>query len=156
MFLGLIVLSVIALGLPTAGTAWGQQPTVDTEVLWTSYVGGSAGQGETVHDMALDGAGNTYIVGTTESTDMPGLKNPTDYTGWKAFVAKVDPSGVVQWTSYVSSDANSEAYGVAVVRGSGSIYIAGKADRGKAALPQAFLPQRHRSGSRYVHCLRQR
>jgi hypothetical protein len=60
---------------------------------YSTYLGGSfADHGE---DIAVDGAGNTYVTGYTESTNFPKV-NPFQAAlagGDDAFVAKVDPYG---------------------------------------------------------------
>jgi hypothetical protein len=90
------------------------------------------------NDALVDATGNFYIVGSTESTDLPRAKSRTDFGRWKAWIAKVDASGAVLWTNYVVNRDNSTAEGVAVDR-DGNAFLVGHSNDGE-------LPQRINEG----------
>ncbi|MCK4659770.1 MAG: SBBP repeat-containing protein [Phycisphaerae bacterium] len=106
-----------------------------TDPVWSTYVGGTGSQGEDVRGMAVDGTGNTYITGTTESTDMPAATNsPPADVWWKGYVSKISASGSVVWTTYLGGSNNSQGNGIAV-DGAGNVYITGT---GPEDLPAAL------------------
>lgn len=88
------------------------EPGCASEV-WTVQFGG--GGIDRAHAAATDAWGNVYIAGVYYST----LAYGPD-----AFVRKYNPSGVVQWTRFVSSSHADGAGGVAVDTG-GNAYVTG-------------------------------
>jgi hypothetical protein len=93
---------------------------------------------ETVHGLALDGGGNTYVSGESTSDDLPATGNvsqparsgnandPTGASGRAdVFVAKIDPSGLnLRYLTYLgghSVDLNSDL----AVTSSGTAYVTG-------------------------------
>ena len=102
-------------------------------LIYSTYLGGSGvfykgGDGGSA--LAVDGSGNAYVTGGTESTDFPstpGAFQTTNYGGAGLFVSKLNSTGsaLVYSTFLNGSDGNdSSAYGVAV-DGSGNAYITG-------------------------------
>jgi hypothetical protein len=99
-----------------------------TAIVYSTFLGGSGtdiGQG-----IAVDGAGNAYITGQTQSTTFPGVSatslQPT-YGGFgDAFVTKINPSGTAILYSTFLGGANGTdiAYGIAV-DGAGNAYVTG-------------------------------
>ncbi len=72
--------------------------TASGQVLGMTYYGGSAK--ESCGGIALDSGGNALLAGTTASSDFEGRLN--DYHGnTDAFVTKINPSGAVQWMTYL-------------------------------------------------------
>src|SRR5262249_3490399 len=69
---------------------------IDPGVDYSTYLGGSSD--EIGAGIAVDGAGNAYIVGTTQSPDFPATPGAFDRTGavnnfLDVFVAKLNPTG---------------------------------------------------------------
>jgi hypothetical protein len=89
--------------LNTAGTAW----------TFSTYLGGS--NYDAVTSLALDSAGNQYIVGATDSTNFPTNKplQRASAGGFDAFIAKV--GALTPTTTTLSSSPNPSTYGQAVV-----------------------------------------
>jgi hypothetical protein len=115
---------------------------------WTRLLGSSGDDG--AYGIAVDGRGNTYIAGTTES--YAGLDGNPSAGGPDVFLAKYDSSGIKQWTRLLGSSWNDLAYGVAVDR-SGSIYIIGYTGgnlygQANAGEGDAFLMKLDSSGTR--------
>jgi len=110
---------------------------IDPVVVYSTFLGGS--NYDAINGIALDSAGNLYIVGTTFSADFPATTGayktscgsdgtcnsgaPTDF--YDAFVAKLNPAGsALVYATYLGG--NSIDYGNAIaVDSSGSAYVAG-------------------------------
>jgi cysteine-rich repeat protein len=98
-------------------------------LVYSTYLGGSSSQanGETGHGIALDGSGNAYVVGETDSADFPtkdaaqgaraGLSD--------AFVAKLPPSGTALAYSTYLGGALVDAGAAVAVDEQGAAYVAG-------------------------------
>jgi Bacterial Ig-like domain (group 3)/Beta-propeller repeat len=98
-------------------------------LVYSTYLGGSKGAGGA--GVAVDSAGNAYVVGSTFSSDFP-TKNPLqpNYAGgglyWgDAFVSKFDPTGsALVYSTYLGGSAGDGAFSVAV-DSEGNAYITG-------------------------------
>jgi RHS repeat-associated protein len=99
---------------------------VDPVWVYGSYLGGTgADQGNGV---AVDGAGNAYIVGATESNDFPTSGGSSgSYGGNKdAYVAKYSAAGdQLLFANYLGGSSADEALGIALSL-AGNIFVAGK------------------------------
>jgi hypothetical protein len=120
--LGLKMLLVGCCLVAAVGPAAGSS---SPEPLYSTTFGGSG------FDMAMatavDGQGNAYVTGVTESADFPTTAGApqTAYGGNRdAFVAKFDSSGNLVFSTYLGGAGVDESRGVAV-DGSGNIYVAG-------------------------------
>jgi len=108
---------------------------------YSSFLGGS-GEFDRGNAVALDGAGNAYVAGETDSPaatfpDTPGAFQPTNDGGIEdAFVAKVNPSGsALAYASFLGGSGDDRAFGIAV-DGAGNAYVAGKATSTAATFPE--------------------
>ena len=101
---------VFSLGLVLGHCAFGQ----GSAPMWSTYLGGTEWDG--AYDVAADGAGNIYVVGTTESQDFPGAAPPQPWqgNGRDVFVSKFSPYGWVHWTLLLGGTENEGAVGIAV------------------------------------------
>jgi hypothetical protein len=79
----------------------------------------SAVVGGTDCSQAVDGAGNIYVVGTTDAA----LAGQTHYGSWDGFLRKYDPQGNVLWTRQFGTDALDRL--ITVTADQTSVYIAG-------------------------------
>ncbi|MEO7724428.1 MAG: SBBP repeat-containing protein, partial [Chthoniobacterales bacterium] len=105
--------------------------TTGTDLVYSTYLGGTNpefGQG-----IAVDAAGNAYVVGQTKSADFP-IFNAFQSTygsiglGGDAFVTKINPTGgAFVYSSYLGGSSADFGYGVAV-DSAGTAYIAGTTD----------------------------
>lgn len=86
-----------------------------TTVLYSTVVGGT---GEDVaYGLAVDLAGNAYVTGKTTSTNFPvtGRAIRTTAGGQEdAFVAKLNPSGQLIYSTYLGGSGSDTGYGIAV------------------------------------------
>jgi len=96
------------------------------ELTWVTYIGGR--ENEVGRGVAVDSAGNTYVVGFTSSDNFP-LRNATypDFKGGgsDAFLTKLSPNGQqFLYSTYVGGTGYDDAFGVAV-SADGDAYVAG-------------------------------
>jgi hypothetical protein len=97
-----------------------------TALVYSTYLGGSnsdAGNG-----IAVDGAGNAYVTGTTSSTDFPttpGAYQAANPGTNDAFVAQVNATGAsLVYGTYLGGDFGAHGLGIAVDT-SGNAYVTG-------------------------------
>ena len=97
-------------------------------LVYSTYLGGITGS-EQGRGIAVDGSGNAYVTGETGSTDLP-TKNPhqASYGGSSdAFVTKLNPQGLLVYSTYLGGTAFDQARGIAV-DAAGRAYVAGSTD----------------------------
>ena len=94
-------------------------------VIWSTYVGGSLSDG--AFAIALDGGGNVYIAGVTESSDFPksGAFIPTCRATGGPFVAELDPTGAKLLHSTGMSGLGYDYALALAVSSTGTAYLAG-------------------------------
>jgi len=98
-----------------------------TSLEYCGYIGGSGE--DAAHGIAVDTAGNAFVVGTTQSTHatFPVAVGPdvTHNTGSDAFIAKVDPTGAsLAYCGYIGGNGGDGGRGVAV-DAAGCAYVTG-------------------------------
>jgi hypothetical protein len=100
-----------------------------TAILYSTFLGGSGS--DDVFGLALDGAGNAYLTGRTDSTSFPGVSassiQPANGGGaFDAFVAKINPTGTaIVYATFLGGSGDDEGQGIAV-DGAGNAYVAGQ------------------------------
>jgi len=95
---------------------------------WGTYYGGSGG--EAPGSMALDGSGNPYICGYTDSPNniaSSGAYQTTAGGGDDAFFVKFNSNGIRQWGTFYGGSGNEFLNSIAF-DGSGNPYICGYTD----------------------------
>jgi hypothetical protein len=100
--------------------------TLDPTLVYSSFLGGSGD--DIPYEVAIDGAGNAYVAGYTDSTDFPLLGAPQpDYGGgdFDAFLTKLSPTGQLIYSTYLGGESDDEAFSVAADP-SGNAYVTGK------------------------------
>jgi uncharacterized repeat protein (TIGR02543 family) len=139
-----------------------------TALVYCGYIGGSGG--DSGSGIAVDGEGNAYVTGFTESTEatFPVKVGPDlTYNGSQdAFVAKVDASGTaLVYCGYIGGSGYENCYGIAV-DGDGNVYITGGTKSTEATFPvtvgpdltynggdtDAFVAKVNASGMALVYC----
>ncbi len=107
---------------PTMNVFFSKVSASGATLEWSSVFTG-VGRG---HRIAVDSAGNVYVVGQTDSSGFPVVGGfQTSYGGGSAdaFLAKLNPSGTtVLWSTYLGG-TGSDTNAVFSVRGDGSIYF---------------------------------
>jgi len=90
---------------------------------WSTYLGGL--DSEYVRHIAVDGSGNVYATGDTDSAGWTSGGWDTSWNGGTdSYVVKLTPAGAHIWSAYLGGEADDEGYGIAV-DGSGNVYAAG-------------------------------
>jgi hypothetical protein len=113
-------------------------------LVFAGYIGGA--RDDYAEDVALDAAGNVYIVGTTNSdqTTFPVMGGPDltfnlhpggNQTNMDAFVAMVNTSGsALRYAGYVGGGFSDKGSGIAVDAG-GNAFITGSASSTQSSFP---------------------
>jgi Tol biopolymer transport system component len=112
-----------------------------TTLVYATYIGGNAADfGEGI---SVDGAGNVYLTGWTNSIDFPTHQAlQPDFGGgsWDAFVVKLSADGAtLVYASYIGGSALDGSFGIAV-DGAGSAYLTGWTDSTDFPTRQALQP----------------
>jgi hypothetical protein len=93
--------------------------------IYSTYLGGS--QTDTGGQVAVDSAGNAYVVGTTSSSNFPTLDAPQNTLGgqYDAFIAELKTGGTsLAYSTFAGGSGGDYGLGIAV-DGSGQAYITG-------------------------------
>ncbi|MDQ3895662.1 MAG: SBBP repeat-containing protein, partial [Actinomycetota bacterium] len=109
----------------------GSRPLVIDPTLVTSTLLGGGGN-DAGYAVAVDAQGNTYVTGSTESTDFPseaalqgGLANAGGGPTSDVFVSKLSPDGSrLVWSTYLGGRGRDIGYAVAV-GADGGVYVTG-------------------------------
>lgn len=119
-------------------------------LIYAGYIGG--GDVDAAYGIAVDGSGNAYITGQTDSSEatFPVAVGPdlTYNGGTDAFIVKVNPAGTgLLYAGYIGGSGLE--YGRAIaVDGSGNAYIAGVTTSSEATFPVTVGPDlTHNGGS---------
>jgi mRNA-degrading endonuclease toxin of MazEF toxin-antitoxin module len=100
-----------------------------TAIVWSTFFGGSGTDDAT--GIALDGSGNVFINGNTDSTTFPGVTGsslqPTNAGNGDTYLAKLDNSGSsILWSTFIGgNDIDYTHFGGLTVDSSGNPYVAG-------------------------------
>ncbi len=112
---------------------------------FATYLGGSAE--DVIRDVVTDPQGFIYVAGGTASPDFPVTAGAYDRTFnsttpglHDVFVAKLDPSGALVWSTYIGGPGYDRAYGIEIDR-NGYVYVAGRAGDGFPVTQGAFQTQ---------------
>lgn len=111
---------------------------IDPALAFSTYLGGSNSDYAT--GIAVDGQGNVYVAGVTDSTDFPTL-NPYQNTnpGQTAFISKLNAAGTGLIYSTFLGSVSALAAGL-IVDGAGNVYIAGDTTSPNFPVLNAFQP----------------
>jgi hypothetical protein len=97
-----------------------------TALVYSTYIGGIGN--DVGYGIAVDGSGNAYVTGFTNSTDYdvtPGAFQTTKEGGWDVFVTKLNATGTaLVYSTCIGGIRNDVGYGIAV-DGSGNAYVTG-------------------------------
>jgi hypothetical protein len=126
LVLGLLAMLAGCGGSKSGGGNPPPPPPGTTVLNFSTYLGNQ--NHDFVRDIAVDGSGNVYAVGGSESSDLPttnGTAQP-NFGGYEdAFIAKFAPNGNLLWATFLGGAELDRAYAVEV---SGSdVIVAGRA-----------------------------
>jgi hypothetical protein len=82
------------------------------QLQWMTYYGGSAW--DWAGRIALSPTGDALLAGWTRSTDFAGQNNAYMGGGQDAFLLRVNPSGAIQWMTYLGGTGSDDGGGIAV------------------------------------------
>jgi len=101
--------------------------TTGTALVYSTYIGGSSGEGGTA--IAVDGSGYAYVTGWTNSTDYdvtPGAFQTTNGGVQDVFVTKLNATGTaLVYSTYIGGSSDDRGYAI-TVDGSGNAYVTGR------------------------------
>lgn len=96
-------------------------------LIYSTFIGGHGD--DFANALAVDGAGNAYITGSTTSADFPVTTDALELTRGRlsdAFVLGLNPSGTaVGYSTYFGGSGNETGQGIAV-DGKGGVYVVGQ------------------------------
>ena len=92
---------------------------------WSSYLGGSGD--DRGYGIAVDGAGNVFVTGRTDSSGWVSGGFDTAFNGGDgdAFAAKVSGSGAHLWSTYLGGSGDEWGWGIALDR-AGNVLVTGE------------------------------
>jgi len=109
---------------------------IDRVVVYSTLLGGAAGNFDGSRGVAVDAQGNAYITGSTESSDFP-TRNAFDGTppqrfgaSSKAFITKFAPDGTLIYSTFLGGNDSSTGGSAIAVDATGNVYVAGSAGSG--------------------------
>jgi Cep192 domain 4/Beta-propeller repeat len=105
-----------------------QKLVIDPVLTYSTYLGGSGG--DVGYGIAVDSAGDSYVTGTTASTNFPTTtgNQPTLGGGVDVFVAKLNPAGTaLLYSTFLGGGNLDRATGIAI-DSSGNAYVTGYTD----------------------------
>jgi uncharacterized protein (TIGR03437 family) len=115
-----------------------------TALVYSTYLGGAdSDNGEAI---AVNAAGEAYVVGRTRSKDFPTAKalQPSLGGGQDAFLAQLNAAGsALKFSTYLGGAGEDVAYGVALDP-AGNVYVAGATESDDFPFVQALQPLRGR------------
>ena len=138
-----------------------------SSLVYSTYLGGSEGEGVNQGALALDTAGNAYVAGNTSSADFPtsagayqtALKNPGQGFGsFDGYIVKLTASGTLAYSTLLGGTFFDDIYTIDVDQ-SGNAYVAGATQSGdfptqnaiKTAVDDSFVAKLNASGSALVY-----
>lgn len=131
-------------------------------LVYSTYLGGSLQ--ERGYDITVDGSGNAYVIGNTNSSDFPGV-NAYDGTFngiYDIFVTKFSSSGnTLEYSTYIGGSGLDEGYAIAV-SGSGNAFVTGTTqstdfptvnafDNGRSGGSDAFIASLSAAGNTLLY-----
>ncbi len=129
-------------GFETADYDSSRELIIDPSLIFSTYLGGR--RGDSASDIAVDLQLNTYIVGSTNSTDFPLTPGAYDTEQWPhystdAFISKLNPEGTeLLFSTYLGGSWDDSASGVAISWMDDSILVTGTTSGDFPTTPGAY------------------
>jgi len=126
-------------------------------LVYSTYLGGSGDEAEWGQSIAVDGAGNAYVIGNTSSTDYP-TANPFQSAnaggvssyGGDLFVSKINAAGsALVYSTYLGGSGDEFGIGIAV-DGSDNAYLSGSTGSTDFPTANPLQPVNGGSGDAFV------
>ncbi|MGA7733076.1 MAG: SBBP repeat-containing protein [Chloroflexia bacterium] len=118
------------------------QLVIDPAITWSTYFGGTGSERE-FWGIAIDGAGNIYLTGSTRSTDFP-TKNPIQNAhhggNYDTAIFKLTAGGALIYSTYLGGDGDDAGLGIAV-DADGNAYVTGLTCSTNFPTASALQPQ---------------
>ena len=112
------------------------------DLIWNTFLG--AGSDDYGNGVGVDGSGNLYVTGESNSTWQDAAAPRRLYSGGAdAFVARLDTNGDLTWNTFLGGAGNDYGHGIAVYEGGGAVYVSGYSD---ATWQGSTAPQREYTG----------
>ena len=162
------LLSDTGYGFEVAAYDTGHDLIIDPALVYSTYLGG--GGGDMGEDIALDAAGNAYVVGYTSSNNFPttpgAFQTAYQAGAYDAFVTKLNATGsALVYSTYLGGTYDDEGWGIAV-DAAGNAYITGRTNSDETAFPptpgafqtihgggyDAFIAKLNPAGNALVYC----
>ncbi len=125
-------------GSPTIYRYVAKVNSTGTAILWKVYLGGSTAVSDWLSDIAVDGAGNAYVVGQTAGSGFPVVSGPdTSFNGGglDGFVTKIDAAGTsLLYSGFIGGSGSDSALGIAL-DAAGNAYVAGRTKSTETTFP---------------------
>lgn len=111
-------------GQPAGVAAFVVKMTPDGALAWVTVVNGNGS--DSGEGIAVDSSGHVVVAGYTDSTNFP-LVNPVhgDRGGRDAFALKLDPSGLIVYSTYLGGSSSFDYGEAAAVDPQGNAYVTG-------------------------------
>ena len=124
-----------------------------TGLVYCGYIGGDGG--DQAYGIAVDGAGNAYVSGRTQSTEAtfpvvvgPDLTHNGGTYDFDAFVACIDVAGTgLVYCGYIGGDEDDSAGNAIAVDSAGAAYVTGHTRSTEATFPVTLGPDLSHNGS---------
>jgi hypothetical protein len=133
---------------------------------YSTFLGGSSS--ETGYDIVADSSGNTYVAGSTSSSNFPTTPGANDTThnggSGEIFISKLNPSGSkLIYSTFIGGSGSDYPYGIKVDN-LGNAYVTGKTDSTnfpttsgtiqttKSGSGDAFAIKLNPSGATLIYC----
>jgi hypothetical protein len=121
-----------------------------TATIYSTYIGGD-GFNEYSQGITIDGSGNVYLTGGTNSSDFPGASGSSIQStfsgGYRdAFAMKINAAGsAIVYSTYLGGSGDDLGTGIAV-DGSGNAYVTGDTEGGFPGISGSSIQSTHGGG----------
>jgi hypothetical protein len=103
---------------------------IDPIIAYSTFLGGTGSAGDSATGIAVDGNGNAYLTGLTDSSDFPGTSGSPIQPAYgggtiDAFVTKINAAGTtIVYSTFLGGSGSDAGLGIAV-DGNGNAYVTG-------------------------------
>jgi len=112
--------------------------SVDPTLTWNTFLRG--GSSDNASAIAIDSAGNIYVTGYSSAawgTPIRAYSGNDD-----AYVAKLNSSGELQWSTFLGGGNQDYGYGIAI-NSAGNVYVTGTSQESGGSPIHAAMPRHY-------------